>query len=68
MWSLPLDIFSLAREMHMQILNDTGIISEQSNPVGNSIFGMPPTMDRSSRLDKGMEDFLGSGWGGETKR
>lgn len=53
MWFLPISVFSLAREKHIQILNDTGIVSEQSGPTVNSILRMPPTTCRGSRLDKG---------------
>lgn len=53
MWSLLLEILSLAREIHIQILNDSGIISEQSDPMVNSISRMLLPC-RSSRLDKGV--------------
>lgn len=52
MWFLPVRVFSLAREKHTQILDDTGIVSEQSGPTVNSILRMPPTTCTGSRLDK----------------
>lgn len=51
----------------MQIPNDRGIISEQSDLMINSIFRMLPTVGWGFRLDKGMEDLLGFGLGGQTE-
>lgn len=56
MWALPLDILRLARETHMQTLNERGIISEQSDPTVKSMHGVLPIPCRGSRMDKGMED------------
>lgn len=47
-----------AREKHIQTLNDTGIVSEQSDPIVNSILGRLPATCRGSMLDKRMEDVL----------
>lgn len=52
-WFLPFSVFSLAREKHIQILNDTGIISEQTDPMVNSILRMPPTRAGAPGWTKG---------------
>lgn len=72
MWFLPFGVFSLAKEKHIQILNDTGIVSEQSDPHGqlhsrNAAYHV-------QRLQAGQRDgrrapcSLRCGLGGKTKR
>lgn len=71
MWSLPFNVFSLAGEEHIQVLNDTGIVLEPRGPQGvNSILNMLPTTCGGSGLDQGMDDVLPalSDPGGKTKR
>ena len=58
MWSLPFSVFSLARGKPTQILNDPGIVLEQSDPTVHSILRMLPTTCRGSRVDQGMDGMF----------
>lgn len=68
-----MDIFRLARKLSMQILKDTGVISEQSDPLVNTSYGTLPTYHTQGfMLSKGTDNMLSALWGlglgVETKR
>lgn len=68
-----MDIFGLARKLSMQILKDTGVISEQSDPSVNTSYATLPTYHTQGfMLSKGTDNMLSALWGlglgVETKR